>query len=461
MKFGLKNLGPIKDADIELGDLTIICGKNNCGKTYLTHSLYSFLATIQRSFVFQINEINAQYFDDCYKDAACSINTALIWEKFNTRLVDAMKNFKEEIPFFLTISPSALHNDLTISAIMEDCDYNKFKEIQRIAKFQVTEKCIIHVSKNAQSANLDINIENTGERLPRKENLRKMFNVVCSIFLNQIFPDAFSLTGERSGISLFADSIAEFSRKMENLSLPISKIKRRIQIVKETGGSNQSFPLPVEKEVAFFQNLRKIRKRASYISKEHPELLVLADQLSGGHYNFDDQLGIQYIPENTEVSLTLSECSSSVKSLVEFNFYLRHCAKKDQILMIDEPELNLHPANQRKLARLLAQLVNVGMRVFITTHSDYIIREFNTLIQLKQDKMYIAKIKEAEGYTDSELLDVSRIRAYVAKQHDDGVVFEKAPITQEAGITISTLDDVIDKMNQIQDAIIWGGEDHV
>ena len=29
------------------------------------------------------------------------------------------------------------------------------------------------------------------------------------------------------------------------------------------------------------------------------------------------------------------------------------------------------------------------------------------------------------------------------------------------GITISTLDDVIDKMNQIQDAIIWGGEDHV
>ena len=33
MKFGIKNLGPIKEANIELGDLTIICGKNNCGKT--------------------------------------------------------------------------------------------------------------------------------------------------------------------------------------------------------------------------------------------------------------------------------------------------------------------------------------------------------------------------------------------------------------------------------------------
>ena len=43
MRFGIKNLGPIKDANIEIGDLTIICGKNNCGKTYLTYSIYIFL----------------------------------------------------------------------------------------------------------------------------------------------------------------------------------------------------------------------------------------------------------------------------------------------------------------------------------------------------------------------------------------------------------------------------------
>lgn len=456
MKFGIKNLGPIKDADIELGDLTIICGKNNCGKTYLTYSLYSFLTTIQRSFVFQISKINEQYFDDCYKEGSCSIDAALIWENFNSLLCNAMKDFKEALPLFLTIAPQTLHKELNISTIMEDRDYNKFKEAQGAARFQVTEKCMFHIKKQAQSSKIIIRIENTGERLPRRENLRKMFNVVCSIFFNQIFPDAFSLTGERSGISLFADNIADFSRKMENISLPVTKLKKRIRVTQEAGLSNQSFPLPVAKEVAFFQNLKIIRKRVSYISKEHQRLLILADELSGGRYEFDDQLGIQYFPENTDTPLTLSECSSSVKSLVEFNFYLRHCAKKNQILMIDEPELNLHPANQRKLARLLAQLVNAGIRVFITTHSDYIIREFNTLIQLKQDKSYIAKIKETEGYSDSELLDASRIQAYVAKRQDDGVIFDKAPISQDDGITISTLDDVIDKMNSIQEAITWG-----
>ena len=54
------------------------------------------------------------------------------------------------------------------------------------------------------------------------------------------------------------------------------------------------------------------------------------------------------------------------------------------------------------------------------------------------------------------MLDASRIRAYVANRQDDGVIFDKAPISQDSGITISTLDDVIDKMNSIQEAITWG-----
>ena len=43
MKFRFKNLGPIEQADLELGDLTIIAGRNNTGKTYLAYALYGFL----------------------------------------------------------------------------------------------------------------------------------------------------------------------------------------------------------------------------------------------------------------------------------------------------------------------------------------------------------------------------------------------------------------------------------
>ena len=43
LKAKIQNLGPIREADIALNDLTIIAGKNNSGKTYISYALYGFL----------------------------------------------------------------------------------------------------------------------------------------------------------------------------------------------------------------------------------------------------------------------------------------------------------------------------------------------------------------------------------------------------------------------------------
>jgi|GEM_PF-3430583 len=42
MIFEFKNLGAIKEAQIEMGKLTVISGKNNTGKTYLTYATLGF-----------------------------------------------------------------------------------------------------------------------------------------------------------------------------------------------------------------------------------------------------------------------------------------------------------------------------------------------------------------------------------------------------------------------------------
>ena len=42
-KFRFEHIGPVAEAALELGDLTIICGRNNTGKTYLAYTLYGFL----------------------------------------------------------------------------------------------------------------------------------------------------------------------------------------------------------------------------------------------------------------------------------------------------------------------------------------------------------------------------------------------------------------------------------
>ncbi len=48
MKVTVQNLGILKNATFELGDLTLIFGLNNTGKTYATYALYGFLENWRR-----------------------------------------------------------------------------------------------------------------------------------------------------------------------------------------------------------------------------------------------------------------------------------------------------------------------------------------------------------------------------------------------------------------------------
>ena len=43
MKISIENLGVLRKAEFELGELTLICGKNNTGKTYATYALLGLI----------------------------------------------------------------------------------------------------------------------------------------------------------------------------------------------------------------------------------------------------------------------------------------------------------------------------------------------------------------------------------------------------------------------------------
>ena len=43
MHFQFENLGLLDQVDLELANLTLICGENNTGKTYATYAVYGFL----------------------------------------------------------------------------------------------------------------------------------------------------------------------------------------------------------------------------------------------------------------------------------------------------------------------------------------------------------------------------------------------------------------------------------
>lgn len=82
-----------------------------------------------------------------------------------------------------------------------------------------------------------------------------------------------------------------------------------------------------------------------------------------------------YSPSGWETDLPLSSTSSTVSELAPVVLYLRHVGAPGDLLIIDEPESHLHPAMQVAFARQIAEIVRAGVRVIVTTHSEWVLEE--------------------------------------------------------------------------------------
>jgi AAA15 family ATPase/GTPase len=189
----------------------------------------------------------------------------------------------------------------------------------------------------------------------------------------------------------------------------------------------------------------------AYTAKQESEFADLAIELEtllGGAVTSSKDGAVGFRPTNGPAEIGIHLTSSVVKSLVSLVFYLRHRARKGNLLMIDEPELNLHPDNQRKIARVLVKAVNRGLRLIMSTHSDYFLRELNNLIILSRDTNPIREIRAKHGYTDSELLAPAKVGVYLFK---DGTAAD-IPVTED-GFEVQSIEDEINRMNAMSQEI--------
>ena len=91
-----------------------------------------------------------------------------------------------------------------------------------------------------------------------------------------------------------------------------------------------------------------------------------------------------YRPAGWTSDLPLMRASSMVVELAPIILYLRHIVRPGELLIIDEPESHLHPAVQVEVIRHLAEAVRSGIRVIVTTHSEWVLDELANIIQASQ-----------------------------------------------------------------------------
>ena len=88
-----------------------------------------------------------------------------------------------------------------------------------------------------------------------------------------------------------------------------------------------------------------------------------------------------YRPKGWDEDLRLANASSMVSELAPVVLYLRHLAAPGSLLIIEEPESSLHPAMQVELVRRLAAVVRAGVRVILTTHSEWVLEALANVVR--------------------------------------------------------------------------------
>lgn len=483
MQVSIKNLGPLKEGNFELGKLTIICGKNNTGKTYVAHALFGFLHTtktlfehsadsfsIQNRYTLSLGNkiITKKELDKFLEDGEIELNLVKIAQNIVKKRCE---EFTSQLPHIFAAPREHFHaSEFTI-----DFQENELKEKLKDIEIQLQDdrrfiSSSILKEKNSEIITIKSYSETNAERQAYNIH-RYLLGRLGKIILDNLFQSAFISSAERTGIAVFnkdlnlprnrlideIDEIADEKRNRIQSSLrPIASSRRFFRY-------NDDYPLPLKFNMEFTRNLSSLGKlkkpsdiSAFKITEDNRKIILMAlKNIFAGEYRIvDDE--IVYISSNDEIELTMNESSSSVRSLVDIAFYLKYEAMRGDLLIIDEPELNLHPENQRLIARLLATLVGSGINVFIATYSDYIIKELNTLIMLNQKGKRFEELAKSMGYQNHELLDPKNVRVYSTEKEGDHQILSMANIDEKYGIEMKSFDIPIDEMNRIQGEILWG-----
>ncbi len=336
----LENFKALKDIDIEFGKFTVLTGLNSVGKTTLFQSLALMKQSIER------NEVT-----------------------FNDYLL-RMGDYKE----IVYAHDASL--DMKITPRFEDDAYGESAYEALIRERGIQESFI-----------------EGGRHVWRWDSTAPgVIEPYHRVFLSQ------AAKGYGGGEYLVHDR-AEIAKAVEGQKLVFDWFTNMLYLSSNRGFTKYSYPL-----LAGAPTIEDVSKRAGDHSlleewlsnlimykineaKRYPgvrnQLEVMQDRLSRIGVNINPYVmgGPSVVMDLDEGGMWVSAVNSgygvnqSIAAIVLGTLY-----QPGTLIMIEEPEMHLHPVMQRRIAEILVDIANEGKQVAITCHSDHILRRLNQMV---------------------------------------------------------------------------------
>jgi len=448
MNMYFERLGVIKKGEIELNDLTILCGPNNTAKTYVMYSLYGLLdKDFEVHFDFVQDIVHKLIQKNVYKLDLHDI----IEQHFANIIQHIEDSFHKRLPNLFGVEESEFAKTKIKLTFEPDTllQHAKKNEWQTKLSLGKDKDWFLYIEKAADQTMVNLTL--------RQEDIPHGFltavissHIVKSIFSN-ISRRCFLLPAERGALNIFSDELSSIRNQL--LHHAQKDNINPMEVLRDITESR--YAVPISDYIEFLNKKNSLKKHKGEFGKTAQNV---QKNILKGKYMVDSDGGIYFLPyRSNNKNLPLHFTSSTVKSLFGLVFYLNHVARKGDCLMIDEPELSLHPDNQRIVARILVQLVNAGLKIVVSTHSSHFVRELNNLIMLNQSFSQIDKLRKRHGYMKTDVLDSKHVSAYLF----DNKTISLMELEPNEGIIAETFDKTINSLNQSSNDIYYAIQDEL
>lgn len=375
MKLRIENVAKIEHAEIEMNGITVIAGKNNTGKSTIgkvVFSLFNSLSDIEDRLIRQ--------------------KERLIYKQLRYRLDDISRG-EGEIGGYL-FSPSALR-----SCAQELCECDERQEQEQIISrlFRKVQWLDWQTVENVISA-IYTDISEI-----KSQPMERLMKTVVSAYFSQIFYGDICNVSRREAWAKIEATIKERKVAMAFSDGTCKELEQEIKILSRAFYLDNPFVLnrlnfgaPYdEMEKVLLQSLRQDADavedavRYNITSDRIQNVMRFLNSVTGGSVSVDESREYLFREQDSDVPLNISNLSAGLKSFVIIKMLLEnHSLRERDVLILDEPEIHLHPEWQMKYAEIIVLLQKeFDLTVILTTHSSH----FLEALQLYAHRHGIAK----------------------------------------------------------------------
>lgn len=425
MRLHINNIGGLSDADIVIEGITIIAGENNVGKSTIGKSVYAFLNNMdtwretyekqcQTNIVRYLNSKNTVLEDLCM-----SLSGAI---RRRTNKVQAMTNgFALQESFVVSVEDyQAAENETereSAVARLHKFFWEYCRSYMELYLKQSTERVMAENTKDIERWISDtisgLNSVELDELVMQKNMLNQSFQ---SIFQKQFR----KINSDKSRISFQDDKGREVYMEWDDVSERISaplRVSQQVHFIESPkiydflsdvryGHVQKEYlrylmaPNVFKKKEAFYtkRDVSEAFSDMEDVSEEVREVINKLTEIMGGRAEFFQKVGLEFKDKNIKEPIHAVNVSTGLKSIALLEYALRiGTVKRGDILVLDEPEINLHPEWQKEYARALVLLQkSFDLKFIITTHSPYFIRSIECFSDLNDimDCLNVYKITQ-------------------------------------------------------------------